>query len=174
MAGKVTILMGAIAAVAALSACDRNKDPQLLNVKANGDGPDEFAILPNKPLTQPESYTELPQPTPGGANRADQTPLSDATVALGGNPAAGIVDGGLVNYASRFGRESTIREQLASEDLQFRRDNDGRLLERVFNVNVYYKAYREQSLDQYRELERLRRLGVRTVSAPPEGLEPAE
>jgi len=40
MAGKVTILLGAIAAVAALSACDRNKDPQLLNVKANGDGPD--------------------------------------------------------------------------------------------------------------------------------------
>jgi len=75
----------------------------------------------DKPLTQPENYTELPQPTPGGANRADQTPLSDATIALGGNPAAGIVDGGLVNYASRFGRESTIREQLASEDLQFRR-----------------------------------------------------
>ncbi len=174
MAGKVTILLGAIAAVAALSACDRNRDPQLLNVKANGDGPDEFAILPNKPLTQPEDYTALPQPTPGGANRADLTPLSDATLALGGNPAGGISDGGLVNHVSRYGRDGTIREQLASEDLEFRRENNGRLLERVFNVNVYYKAYREQSLDQYRELERLRRLGVRTVSAPPEGVEPAQ
>jgi len=174
MAGKVTILLGALAAVAALSACDRNRDPQLLNVKANGDGPDEFAILPNKPLTQPQDYTALPQPTPGGANRADVTPIADATLALGGNPAGGISDGGLVNHASRFGRDATIREQLAREDLEFRRQNNGRLLERAFNVNVYYKAYRKQSLDQYNELERLRRLGVRTVSAPPEGVEAAQ
>lgn len=174
MAGKVTILLSAFVVVATLSACDRNRDPQLLNVKANGDGPDEFAILPNKPLTQPESYNTLPEPTPGGANRADLTPLSDATFALGGNPAAGIRDGGLVNHASRYGRDVAIREQLASEDLEFRRKNNGRLLERVFNVNVYYKAYRKQSLDQYSELERLRRLGIRTVSAPPEGIEAAE
>ena len=35
-----------------------------------------------------------------------------------------------------------------SEDLEWRRDNNGRVLERLFNVNVYYKAYRKQRLDQ--------------------------
>ncbi len=77
----------------------------------------------------------------------------------------------MVNYVSRFGVTPNIRGSLATEDLEFRRKNDGRVLERVFNVNVYFKAYRKQSLDQYAELERLRRLGVRTNSAPPEGEE---
>ncbi|WP_299304654.1 DUF3035 domain-containing protein [uncultured Litoreibacter sp.] len=174
MGRNAMILIGAAAAALTLSACDRNKDPQLLNVKANGDGPDEFAILPNKPLVQPEDYTTLPPPTPGGSNRTDATPEADAIVALGGNPNGGIRDGGLVNYASRYGVAPSIRGQLAKEDLEFRKKNDGRLLERVFNVNVYFKAYRKQSLDQYGELERLRRLGVRTVSAPPEGYEEPE
>lgn len=174
MGRNAMILIGAVAAAMTLSACDRNREPQLLNVKASTEGPDEFAILPNKPLTQPEDYATLPTPTPGGVNRTDQTPFADATRALGGNPDGGIRDGGLVNYASRYGVAPTIRTQLAKEDLEFRRKNNGRILERVFNVNVYYKAYRKQSLDQYIELERLRRLGVRTVSAPPEGFEAPE
>jgi len=119
----------------------------------------------------PDNYTTLPTPTKGGTNLVDPTPLADATIALGGNPAGGIRDGGLVNHASRYGVSPGIRTALAKEDLEFRRKNDGRLLERVFNVNVYFKAYRKQSLDQYAELERLRRLGVRTSSAPPPGLE---
>ena len=174
MGRKAMSLVGALTVVVALSACDRNREPSLLNVKAASDGPDEFAILPNKPLVQPEEYNTLPTPTPGGTNRTDPTPFADATIALGGNPAGGISDGGLVNHASRFGVTPSIREQLAAEDLEFRRKNDGRLLERVFNVNVYFKAYRKQSLDQYAELARLRRLGVRTVSAPPEGFEQPE
>ncbi|MCY4181053.1 MAG: DUF3035 domain-containing protein [Litoreibacter sp.] len=171
MGSKGKILIGMVLVALTLSACSRNREPQLLNIKSNTDGPDEFAILPNKPLVQPEDYAALPQPTPGGANRADANPLADATLALGGDPNGGIRDGGLVNYASRYGVTPGIREQLAKEDLQFRRDNDGRVLERLFNVNVYFEAYESQSLDQYGELERLRRLGVRTVSAPPEGVE---
>lgn len=171
MRSKGNILIGMVLVSLSLSACGGNREPQLLNIKSNTDGPDEFAILPNKPLVQPENYAELPQPTPGGANRADANPLADATLALGGDPNGGIRDGGLVNYVSRYGVTPGIREQLAQEDLQFRRDNDGRVLERLFNVNVYFEAYESQSLDQYRELERLRRLGVRTVSAPPEGIE---
>jgi hypothetical protein len=37
----------------------------------------------------------------------------------------------------------------------------------MFGVNVYFDAYEDQSLDQQAELERLRRLGVRTPAAPP-------
>jgi hypothetical protein len=78
-------------------------------------------------------------------------------------------NGGLVSYASRFGRTADIRSTLAAEDLDFRRRHDGRLLERLFSVNVYYKAYAPMSLDQYQELERWRSAGVRNVGAPPEG-----
>ena len=172
MQRKAMVLFGMVCAALVLSACDRNKQPVLLNVKSNQEGgPDEFAVLPSKPLTLPDSFAALPAPTKGGSNRTDVTPLQDAVVALDGNPNGGINDGGLVNYASRFGISPNIRGELAAEDLEFRRKNDGRVLERLFNVNVYYKAYRKQSLDQYAELERLRRLGVRTNSAPPEGAE---
>ena len=169
--GKI-ILCGAV--VLALTACDRNKQPQLLNLKQSGKGPDEFAILPTKPLQSPENYSSLPQPTLGGNNLADPTPFKDAVASLGGNPnrlnSNGIPasDTAVINHASRYGRDAAIRGRLASEDLEFRRVNDGRLLERLANVNVYFKAYREQALDRHRELERFRKLGVRTPAAPPE------
>ena len=163
-----------VLAVSALSACSRsNKEPRLLNIKSSTEGPDEFAILPNKPLQQPESFSELPTPTLGGANRVDTTPNADAIAALGGNPAVvtrgGIPSGdsAIVSHASRYGRAGNIREQLAAEDLAFRQRKDGRVLERLFNVNVYFRAYQNQSLDQYAELERFRRAGVRTPAAPP-------
>ena len=161
------------AMVLTLSACG-DKEPQLMNLKATQSGPDEFSILPTKPLQEPESYKALPAPTPGGANRSDVTPMKDAVAALGGRPdrldRTGIRSGeaGVVNYASRHGVSGSIRNQLAAEDLEWRRDNKGRLLERLFNVNVYYRAYTNMHLDQNHELERLRRLGVWTPSAPPQ------
>lgn len=167
---KILVLFSA---VLALSACG-NKEPQLMNLKATQSGPDEFAILPTKPLQEPENYKALPAPTPGGANRTDATPMKDAVAALGGRPdrldRTGIRRGeaGVVNYASRHGVSSSIRNQLAAEDLEWRGDNKGRLLERLFNVNVYYRAYEAMHLDQHFELERLRRKGVWTPSAPPE------
>ncbi|WP_420862109.1 DUF3035 domain-containing protein [Algirhabdus cladophorae] len=174
MRGKFGKLVLGTVIVLSVAACDRNKEPRLLNVKNTDAGPDEFGILPNKPLQTPENYSALPTPTPGGANLVDPTPNRDAVAALGGNPtrlnANGIPagDGAIVNHASRYGRDATIRQRLASEDLEFRRRNDGRVLERLANVNVYFKAYRIQSLDRYSELERFRRLGVRTPAAPPE------
>ena len=60
-----------------------------------------------------------------------------------------------------------IRETLAAEDLEFRRKNDGRILEKIFNVNVYFKAYKKMWLDQHAELARWRKAGAKTPSAPP-------
>ena len=162
-------------ALAALSACSRSSEPKLLNItQPRVEGPDEFAILPSKPLEMPEDYAALPEPTPGGGNLTDPTPYANATVALGGNPEAltrRSGDGALVSYAGRYGVDAEIRAQLAASDLEYRRQNDGRLLERLFNVNVYFRAYEPMSLDQYAELARLRRLGIRTSSAPPEPVE---
>ena len=160
----------AVAAMVTLAACGGKGDPQLMNLRA-GQGPDEFAIVPPKALEMPESLSDLPEPTPGGFNRTDQNPEADAAVALGGKPSAagGIPagDSALYAHAARFGVDGGIHATLASEDLEWRRDNNGRPLERLFNVNVYYRAYSKQRLDQQAELARWRKLGVRTSSAPP-------
>ena len=143
-----------------------------MNLRSSTSGPDEFGVLPTKPLAMPENLAELPQPTPGGTNITDPTPMADAVAALGGNPArlAGTAgDGALLSRAGRFGTEAGIRDRLAAEDVEYRRTHDGRLLERLFNVNIYYRAYAPMSLDQAAELERWRRLGLRTPAAPPSG-----
>ena len=167
--------MIALALVVGLGACGTSGDePNLMNVAANNDRPDEFSIVPNKPLELPTDLAALPSPTPGGSNRVDQTPLEDAVAALGGNPAVvargGVPanDGAIVNHAGRFGTAPAIREQLAAEDLEYRRRNNGRVLERLFSVNVYHRAYEPMALDQYGELERWRRAGARNVGAPPD------
>jgi len=170
MRGRLMRGLFAAAMAAGLSAC--GGPPDLITLTSDSQGPDEFAIVPNKPLQAPESFNALPPPTPGGTNRSDQTPEADAIAALGGRPQAGQVQGGaLIARATRFGVNGDIRRTLASEDLAFREDNDGRLLERLFNTSIYYKAYAPQSLDQHAELERFRRQGVRTPAAPPEELQ---
>lgn len=158
-----------------LAACGGSDEPNLLNIsQPRSEGPDEFAILPAKPLEMPADMAALPDPTPGGTNLTDPTPFADAAVAMGGNPEVltrRSADGALVAYAGRYGVDPAIRADLAAADLEYRRQNDGRLLERLFNVNVYFRAYEPLALDQYAELERLRRAGIRTSTVPPD---PAE
>lgn len=167
-------LIIACAAILGLSACSSDRTPKLMNIRSTTRTPDEFAILPTKPLELPTDVANLPEPTPGGTNLTDPTPEADAVAALGGNPDAltrkgiGAGDGALVSYASRYGVNSDIRTVTAAEDLDFRRRHNGRVLERLFSVNVYARSYRSQELDQYAELEYWRRLGVRNVGAPPD------
>ncbi|MEJ6390222.1 DUF3035 domain-containing protein [Gymnodinialimonas ulvae] len=158
-------VLGMTLAVLALSACSGGV-PTLMNLRNTESGPDEFSVVPTRELELPTSG-ELPAPTPGGFNRADPTPEADAIAALGGNINAAPTADSLVAYASRFGVSGNIRGTLLAEDEDFRRRNDGRVLERLFRNNVYFDAYRDQSLDQYAELERLRRQGVQTPTAPP-------
>lgn len=158
-----------------LAACgQRDKDVQLRKIKHTGDGPDEFSIIPGKPLQPPEDFSVLPAPTPGGANLTDQNPRGDGVAALGGNPGALVAngissaDGALVNYTGRYGVASNIRQTLRVEDQEVRRRH-GRV--NILNIGPnddYTDAYRRQWLDAYGEYERLRRAGVTTPSAPPE------
>lgn len=163
----------ACVAAALLAGCGGSGTPELMNLRSTAQGPDEFAILPTKTLSMPTDLSALPAPTPGGTNRTDPTPAADAVAALGGNPArlsgGGIApaDGALVAQTGRFGTSGNIRAELAAEDLEFRRKNDGRFFERLFSTNVYFRAYRPMSLNQQAELERWRRLGVPTPAAPP-------
>lgn len=170
--GRPLILL-ALAGILALSACAKGTGNDLLHLRADGNGPDEFSVLPTKPLVQPKSYAELPTPTPGGGNLTDPTPRVDAVVALGGSAKvlsrSGIpsADQGIVAAASRYGIASDIRASLAAEDEVYRSTHRGRLLERWFRTSVYFAAYLPLTLDNYAELARLRRLGVRTPAAPP-------
>lgn len=152
-----------------LSACTARDG---LLVVDSGEGPDEFSVLPALPLQEPTSRS-LPQPTPGGANRADPNPLGDAIAALRGNPAAvsagGIParDSALVAFASRNGVDPEIRSVLAREDAAFRERAQFARSFDLFGRDQYFPAYRRWALDAYAELERFRARGVPVPSAPP-------
>ncbi|MBU2962908.1 DUF3035 domain-containing protein [Citreicella sp. C3M06] len=156
-----------------LGACSSGeRDIRLHRLQANSGKPEEFAIVPNKPLQTPPNFAALPAPVPGGANQADQTPKADAVAALGGNPArltadgSPVSEGALISTASRFGRDPQIRAQLAAEDLDFRK-RKSLFSWKIVPTDEYYDAYRSQWLDTYAVLEAFRRAGARTPSAPP-------
>ncbi|WP_240789522.1 DUF3035 domain-containing protein [Pseudooceanicola onchidii] len=163
----------------ALSACgglspDPDKEFALHKVRNTSNGPDEFTVLPTRPLETPPSFVELPQPTPGGANRTDMTPKADAVAALGGRREAvedrgvGAADGALVTAAARRGIDPNIRADLAEtdENFRYRRWLASRL--RIFGSDEYYRAYDKQTLDRRETQELWRRAGAPTPSSPPE------
>jgi hypothetical protein len=158
--------------VLAVAACGRG-DGVLSRIKNDGNGPDEFTVLPTAPLQTPQTYNSLPTPTPGGANLVDPNPRAEGVAAMGGNPAAtvpgaiGAGDGGLVNHTRRFGVTPGVRQELAVEDAQTRRRH-GRV--NIFNIGPnddYTDAYKKQWLDSQAEQSRMTRSGVVTPSAPP-------
>ena len=168
--GKTALLL---VVMLGLSACT-GRDGGFLNLRdTDQTGPDEFGILPGKPLQTPQSYSELPEPTPGAANITDPTPKADAVAALGGNPAAlsatGIpsADGALVSHAGRFGIQSGVRAELAAADAEIRQSRGLMPLWGFYGNNRYFQLYRRSALDQEAELERMRAAGIKTPSAPP-------
>lgn len=154
-----------------LAAC--SSDPHLMNLSNGSDGPDEFGIVPTKPLQMPEDLNVLPSPTPGGSNITDATPMGDAVAALGGNPdqlnakGIGSGDAALIAYASRLGTDPGIRLKTATEDVKWRSQHGRRALEILAGTNVYYRAYAPMTLDSMAEQERWRPTGVLLPSAPP-------
>jgi hypothetical protein len=162
-------------AILALSACSRpDGDLNLRNLRTLGAGPDEFAVLPGKPLAMPDQLASLPEPTPGGVNLTDQNPLADGVAALGGRPdalvpqGAAASDAALVQHAARNGISGDIRMTLAAEDAEFQRRRSRFTQFRLFpDVDRYHEVYSDEMTDPYAELRRFRRMGVATPSAPP-------
>lgn len=144
-------------AVLALSACG-NGNPDRLS-----QGPDEFAIVPNKPLELPAT-ADLPTPATGASNRADLTPLADGLAALGGRSDAATgqipaTDGALVSYAARAGVSPDIRSVLAEEDKVFVKRRRRLLGPRL--------PYDEMRLDPYAVIGAYRARGYRVPTPPP-------
>jgi hypothetical protein len=158
-----------------LAACG-SRDIRLHDLDGSStDGPEEFAVLPVKSLQQPDDFTTLPTPTPGGANLTDPTPKQDGLAALGGRPsrlgsadgAIPATDAALVRHSARFGGQAGIRETLAAEDEDFRRRQSRFTKLRVVRTDRYILAYRRLALDPYAEVARWRRAGAQVPSAPP-------
>lgn len=165
------LIVCALISVTVLAACENNG---LRQMQSRGEGPDEFIIVPAKPLEQPESFSALPAPTPGGFNRTDQRPLEDSVAALGGqrgSPNAQIPgsDAALVNHTSRFGREGNIRATLAAADAEFRKRQSRLTQIRIFQEDTYSVAYRSEALSASAVAEQYRRAGIPTPTAPPSG-----
>ena len=160
--------------VLGLAACSSRDDEIVLKrIKDKGNGPNEFTILPTKPLQAPEDYASLPAPAPGTVNLVDPRPKEEGAAALGGNPAVmrgtapAASDGGLVRHASRYGTQPGIRQQTRSEDIETRRRHGRVHLIRIGNADDYTDAYKRQWLEASREERRMRQRGIETPSAPP-------
>lgn len=166
--GSKGVVIGVLLLTLALSACgNRNSDvTRLHNLRSPHNGPDEFAILPVKPLQMPTDMKALPEPTPGERSLTDQNPMEDAVSALGGKPGAGVSDPALLAAATRTGVQPEIRETLAREDLRLRQRRGARPLERLFRTPVYGRVYARQSVQPFSILDLFRPRGVRTPAVP--------
>ncbi len=133
--------------------------------------PDEFMVLPTRPLEMPQSFAELPSPTPGTVNRVDYQPHADAIAGLTGAPGpAGNADGAaLVAQAGPI--QPGIRQTLAVEDVEWRNTHHGLLIPRLIAKDKNVVTYGPMILDSASEFERMRAAGIEQPAAPPNSLD---
>ncbi len=133
--------------------------------------PDEFMVLPTRPLEMPSNLNALPPPTPGRANLVDYRPNAEAVAGLTGRQGpAGTADGSALVARTGTGNPQ-IRGTLAVEDAQYRAENRGRLFERWFSRDKVALTYRNQTLDAPTTFEAMRARGVGVPAPPPALLE---
>jgi hypothetical protein len=156
----------ALAALVGLSACgEGGAAGALRSAGFVGGTPDEFMVLPTRPLEVPNDLNVLPPPTLGGPNRVDVQPQVEAVTALTGRPPGEGASGAAL--VARVGpADPNIRATVAAENAEFAQSNGGRLFERWFGNNPRGVAYRSQTLDASAEYLRLRALGVGVPAAP--------
>ena len=159
-----------LAMVLGLSACG---DLKLRKMRSDDKGPEEFTVLPVKPLQNPSDYTALPEPNPAAGNLVDATPKADAIVALGGTPVIGASakipasDTALLRRTNRFGTAPDIRNVLATEDAEIRKSKLRMLRFQLNQKDLYSKVYEKQTLDAHAEIAKFRSAGVLTPAVPP-------
>lgn len=167
-------LLASAAIVITLAACTGQEGdvPDLSRYHSKGT-PDEFAVVVYERIDIPAKGDELPTPGTVGT-RVLQRPEAKATIALGGrdtNRRDGETPSGdatLTTYMASLGTRDDIRQVIAQEDLELRKANPGRYLEKVFGSNIYYRVYEDMTLDAYEETDRLAGLGYRVLQPPPE------
>lgn len=165
---RLTFGVMVLIAATGLSACAKKG---LRELDARRNSPDEFLVLPSKPLEAPTTYASLPEPTPGGANLTDRNPSAEAVAALGGRvaPAGGVPSGdaALVAAASRHGVTQDIRPELAEADAALRKRNAFLAKFKLFRVDRYAEIYQRDSIDSGTVAGAYRGAGIPVPSAPP-------
>lgn len=158
-----------LVAGSSLGACSHDvSDGELRSASS----PDEFMILPTKPLEMPSNTASLPPPTPGARNLVDYSPREEAVASLTGKETAVAGTASGAALVARSGPiDPTIRGRLAQEDVTYRDDHQGKLLPRLFARSEDDVVYGTVTLDPASEYERLRAQGVAVPPAPPKLLE---
>lgn len=162
---RVTALL---LAAAALAGCAEGGVAGNLRAAGIGGTPDEFMVLPTKPLEMPTDLAALPPPTPGAVNRVDYQPKLQAVASLTGKeaPAGTASAGALIARAGPV--DPNIRAELAAADVVYRENNRGQLIPRLILQDNELLIYDGEMLDRGAEFERLRARGVAVPPAPPE------
>ncbi len=132
-----------------------------------GASPDEFMVLPTRPLEMPQDLTALPPPLPGTVNRVDYQPKAEAIAGLTGRNAPAGTANGTALVARAGPRDPGIRAQLAAEDATWRETHHGLLIPRLLTRDKDALIYQPMVLDAAAEYDRLRAQGVRVPAAPP-------
>ncbi len=166
---KIVVML---AIASGLGACNRETGGRALgNLRQSAVAPDEFLVVPQKPLETPGDLGVLPVPVPGASNRVDIDVEGELLAALGGRvmpmdtvPAAEVA---LVRAAqSSGGVTPNIRDLVRAEDQAFRETRDGRL-ERLARKRRAAEIYNVMLLNPVAEAARLRALGIQTPTLPP-------
>lgn len=134
--------------------------------------PDEFLVLPTRPLEMPDNLAALPVPTPGQPSRVEYQPEAVAVAGLTGQEVSARTASGaaLLARAGVASNDPLIRQRLAEEDAAYRANHRGRLLERVFTPNRETLVYREMILDPGATYEAMRARGISVPAPPPDYL----
>lgn len=164
-------ILASLAAALLLAACSGSGEPPVTLQEAslkNG-APDEFLVLPQRPLTVPEDLETLPEPDPNAGSLVEIDPFVEARKAVGGNgggTSASAADNAILAAARTVGRTPNIREELAAEtDAKLTR---GRgilgFFDRFRIAPRKRTAFNDQKLDAIGELKKRQAQGVKTPS----------
>ncbi|WP_111429012.1 DUF3035 domain-containing protein [Rhodobacteraceae bacterium DSL-40] len=159
-------------AALALAGCTGNRSlAGILRNSGVTSTPDEFMVLPTRPLEIPQNLAELPPPTPGQPNRVDYQPQRIAVAGLTGREAPP----GTASAAPLLARmgpiDPQIRAKLAVEDADYRSVSHGLFFERMFSRDKLEMMYRPMILDPGPVYEEMRARGVKVSTPPPSALE---
>lgn len=147
-----------------LAGCGDNSVQRTLGILRQG--PDEFKVLPTRPLEIPASDV-LPVPDPNAPARVVSDPLSIARKALGapkaGSGTPSSVEVSLLNRLGAANPPAGIRETV-EQDLKAQAEEDTLLVHDILGVTEA-RARAASILVTSEEVERLRGLGV--LASPP-------
>jgi Protein of unknown function (DUF3035) len=159
--------------VLAISGCGQGGVAGVLRSSGATSTPDEFLVLPTRPLEIPDNLASLPPPTPGAPSRVEYQPESIAVTGLTGQEGQVRAASGaaLLARAGAASNDPQIRARLAQEDAEYRASHGGRLLERLFARDQEALVYRDMTLNAPAVYEQMRARGVQLPAPPPDLLE---